>query len=207
MNKSGLNLTLLAAAVIVVSITLAGLLSIATPEDAYLEGDNSTSVGGVIDEPDGEPSEEDAEPPTQPEPVKGGLSGGNPEAVKEGRLPGYEDKAINADQDTFCYLINSDVTLEKPDGIANIMAENDPGNLSAMQLCYYLTDTDELIYVSPILLPGQHINGDSLSVKLKKGSYKVSAAINVYDADTDELKTTFHQDVTVTVNQKFLGIF
>lgn len=207
MNKSGLNLTLLAAAVIVVSIGLAGLLSMATPEDAYLADENSTASGDVIDEPADEPADEDGDAPTQPAPVKGGLSGGNPEAVKEGRLPGYEDKEINSDPDTFCYLINSDVTLDKPDGIANIMAENDPGNLSSMQLCYYLTDTDELIYVSPMLQPGQHLNGDNLSVKLKKGSYKVSAAINVYDPDTEELKTTFHQDVTVTVNQKFLGIF
>lgn len=198
---------LLAAAVIVVSIGLAGLLSLATPEDAYLEGVGSSTPGSTIGEPTDDPAEEEAPSRPAPEPVKGGLSGGNPEAAKEGRLPGYEDKEINADPETFCYLINSDVTQEKPGGMANIMAENDPGNIGNMQLCYYLQETDELIYVSPMLEPGYHINGDSLSVKLKKGSYKVSAAINVYDEETKELKTTFHQDVTITVKQKFLGIF
>lgn len=208
MNKSGLNLMLLAAAVIVVSIALAGLLSLATPKDAYMESAGSSAPGNTIGESTDDPADEDVAPSRpEPEPVKGGLAGGNPEAAKEGRLPGYEDKEINADPDTFCYLINSDVTQEKPGGMANVMAENDPGNVGNMQLCYYLEETGELIYVSPMLQPGYHVNGDSLSVKLKKGSYKVSAAINVYDEETKELKTTFHQDVTITVKQKFLGIF
>lgn len=200
MKRTGIHLTMISVAVIVVSMLLGSMLSMLTPEALAEDGEQQ---GSVI-EPDGEDISESL---PQPEAVTGGLKGGNTEAVKKGRLPGFEDKEINADPEIFCYLLNSDVVLDKPDGMANIMAENDPGNLSPMQLCYYLEGTDELIYVSPMLQPGEYLNGDNLLVKLKKGDYSVNAVISVYDENSMELKTTFHQAVNLTVNQKLLGIF
>lgn len=203
MNRSGIGMTLLSIALVVVAVLSAVLLSAATPEDSYIDGNNNQQTG----ENPGSSSAADPSRLPNPEPLKGGLSGGNTSAICEGRLPGFEDQAPNDDPDVFCYLLNSEVVLETPDGVANILAENDPGNLSLMQLCYYLDTTGELVYVSPMLEPGQHINGDELTVKLEKGSYKINAVITVYDEQTLEPKTTFHQQVQLTVSDKFLGIF
>lgn len=200
MKKSGLQLTLLTLLVVVVSIVLAAGLSALTVSDNGI-----ISPGGEAIAP---PTQEEPDQSSDPGPApNGGLPGGNEEAVLAGRLPGFEASDINTDPDTFCYLINSDVALEKPDAPANIMVENDPGNLCPMQLCYYLEDTEELIYTSAMIYPGQHVASDTLSVKLKKGEYKVNAVISVYDDVTMDLKTTFHETVNLTVNQKFLGIF
>lgn len=202
MKNSSINLTLIAVLTVALSLGLAVALSMITPAvDLELPSSAGSSAVGVTI-PD---SSADSKPNTQP--TVGGLPGGNKDAVKPGRLPGYEDAAINSDPDTFCYLLNSDITQEKPGSTANIMVENDPGNNCPMQLCYYLDDSDELIYVSPMLQPGEHINGDTLTVKQKKGEYKLNAVISVYDNETGELKTTFHERVTLTVNQKLFGLF
>lgn len=207
MNKSGMQLMGIAVVTILVSIGLAAILSGMTPEGEYIpSGDKSSSTPADDDREIPDTDDEPSEKPV-PQPVKGGIKGGNEEAIRSGRLPGFEDKEINADPETFCYLLNSDVTLDSPEAQGSIMVENDPGNNCPMQLCYYLDDTEELIYVSPMLAPDQHIELDALSKKLKKGEYKVNAVISVYDDETLELKTTFHEEVTLTVNQKFLGIF
>ena len=201
MKKSGLQLTLVAVLVVVVSIALAAGLSALTLPDTGAIAPGGETIAPPTPE---ENPDQSAGPGPSP---NGGLPGGNEEAVLAGRLPGFEGNDINTDPDTFCYLINSDVALEKPDGPGNIMVENDPGNLCPMQLCYYLEETEELIYTSAMIYPGQHVASDTLSVKLKKGTYQVNAVISVYDDVTMDLKTTFHETVTLTVNQKFLGLF
>lgn len=208
MNKSGFQLTLIAVLVIMASIGMAAILSGLTPEGDYIPTDDegSSSVTDSGDEiPEGGNEDTGSKPSTQT--VKGGIKGGNEDALQSGRMPGYEDKEINSDPDTFIYRFSSDITLETPEAPGSIMVENDPGNSCPMQLCYYMEDTEELIYVSPMIYPDEHIETDTLSKKLKKGEYKVNAVISVYDDATMELKTTFHEEVTLTVNQKFLGIF
>lgn len=204
MRKSSLQLTIISILSVVVAIGLAAMLSSFTPQgNAVLPPDTSQSGSTT---PDKVPPVGGASKPS-PEPVKGGIQGGNPAAAQEGRLPGYESHDINTAPDQFCYLLNSTVEFAEPDAPGNIMVENTPGNLCPMQLCYYRSDTDELIYVSPMLKPGTHISTDTLTAKLKKGEYTVNAVLSVYDETTLELKTTFHEEVTLTVKEKFLGIF
>lgn len=208
MNRSGLQLTAIAAALILVSIGMAALLSGLTPAGDYIpppDKDSSTDIGSEI--PDNNDDGDTPEKPV-PQPTGGGIKGGNKEALVSGRLPGSEDKDENPDpESSFWYSINSDVILDSPEAPGNIMAENNPGNVHPMQLCYYMEDTEELIYVSPMIAPDQHVETDALAKKLKKGEYKINAVISVYDDETMDLKTTFHEEVNLTVNQKFLGIF
>lgn len=207
MKQSGIHLTIIAALVIAMSIGLAAVLSMLTP--AVIEGENpgDSGISQPADE-DLDTAQEDDPQPIPPAP-NGGHEGGNTDAVKSGRLPnsGYEDTPINNKPDNFVYLLSPDVTLESPDAVGNIKVENNPGNTCPMQLCFYREDTGELVYTSAMIQPDEYIDGDSLSVKLKKGEYKINAVISVYDEATTELKTTFHEAVTLTVHQKFLGIF
>lgn len=208
MNKNGFQLTAIAAALILTSIGMAALLSGLTPEGDYIptaDKESSSATGSEI--PDDNSDEDTGGDPAQ-QPASGGIKGGNKDALVSGRLPGSEDKDENPEpENSFWYSINSDVILESPEAEGNIMAENNPGNTHPMQLCYYLEDTEELVYLSPMIAPDEHVETDALSKKLKKGEYKINAVISVYDEETMELKTTFHEEVNLTVNQKFLGIF
>ncbi|MEG1943753.1 MAG: hypothetical protein RRY54_06700 [Angelakisella sp.] len=194
MKKSGFELTMVSVLVIIISIGLAAILSGLTPKGDVIpsEEESSSSRSETIDE-------ETA--------TDGGIKGGNKDAVRSGRLPGHEDKAVNSDPDRFFYSLNSHVVLDSPDAEGSIMLENNPGNVCPLQLCYYLEDTEEPVYISPLLAPDEHIETDKLTKKLKKGEYKINAVISVYDDETLELKTTYHEEVKLTVNQKLLGIF
>ena len=181
---------------------LAAGLSFLTPSGSEFESPSSTSQSELTDK-------DDENTITKPiiKPSAGGIEGGNKEAVQTGRLPGYEEKEINTDPESFCYLINSEVVFDKPDAVGNIMIENNPGNICPMQLSYYIEGTDQLIYTSAMIYPNEYVSGDKLLTKLKKGQYDINAVISVYDADTMELKTSFYEKVTLTINNKFLGLF
>lgn len=133
-------------------------------------------------------------------PVDGGLKGGNQDAVKKGRLPSSADKPINTDPDVFLYKINHTISFDSPTSDGTIMIENDPGNKNSMQLYIYLNDTQRLVYTSPMLSPNEHINGDKLQARLKKGEYQATVVIGVYDMETQAIETTIYDDAKLTVN-------
>ncbi len=137
--------------------------------------------------------------------VDGGVKGGNPDVVKEGRLPTSEGKPINTNPEVFSYKLNQNISFESPTEAGSIKVENDPGNNDAMQLCIYLNDTQRLVYASPMLNPNQHIDSDKLLARLNKGEYDATAVIGVYDKLSHAIKTTIYNDVKLIVNDTWLN--
>ena len=187
MKKTGFALTLICMLVVAVSIGAAALLAKASPpvED--------------VDAPASRPSSVSPADPGELEP-NGDVDHG--EAVKDGRLPGYEDADINTDRNAFFYLLNSEVVFDKPAASGNVMIENTTGNLYNMEVAFTLEESGEEIYRSALLEPGQYVASDKLDVLLKKGDYDALATIGVYDPDTGDLVETYSENITITVNNK-----
>ena len=121
--------------------------------------------------------------------------------VQEGRLPAFEDTPVNNDGRYFFYQLCREVEFPRPDAPGNVLIENTPGNLYDMQVEYSLEDYG-VIYLSPVLEPGQHLINDRLSEGLPEGTYDVQARVCVLDPDTGENIENFYESVTVVVKNK-----
>ena len=192
--------------VVCLSVSIGIMLSGVSSQTLVTGGVGNSSSETQRDPNKDSDDEEKNDQPQTPEQAEG-PSGGNQDVVKKGRLPGYEDRAINTDPDTVSYLINGEVSFSEPDAIGNIKIENNPGNLCAIQVTYYIEETTEKIYCSPILMPGEYIDADKLTEDVKKGIYPVNAVISIYDLETLELQDSSYENVTVIVEDKLFGIF
>lgn len=121
--------------------------------------------------------------------------------VAEGRLPGFEDTPVNNDGRYFFYQLCREVEFSRPTAAAAVLIENTPGNLFDMQVEYTLDDYG-VIYLSPVLRPGEHLISDCLSQELPEGSYDVQARVCVLDPDTGENTENFYESITVVVKNK-----
>lgn len=121
--------------------------------------------------------------------------------VAEGRLPGFEDTPVNNDGRYFFYQLCREVEFSKPTAPGGVLIENTPGNLYDMQVEYSLEDYG-VIYLSPVLEPGQHIINDRLREELPEGEYDVQARVCVLDPDTGDNTENFYENITVIVKNK-----
>lgn len=124
-------------------------------------------------------------------------------AIKNGRLPGYEEENINTDKDVFRYLLNIDIIFDRPTGAGNIMLENTPGNTFPMDLSLSLKDGGKEVYCSAKLAPGQCITSDCLDRALEPGIYPALATVRVYHPDLEEVVKTYLERVTLTIKNRF----
>ncbi len=178
--------------------------------DSNVSKPDDTNKADTPDTPNKEPDSNDNNTEDTFNPIKpsnGGIKGGNEAAVKNGRLPGSDNKPINQNPEIFAYRINKNLSFKKPDAVGTIMAENDPGNTDSMQLCIYIGEEQKLIYASAMIRPNQYVNGDKLFVKLKKGEYPATAVISVYNTDTGELKTSIYEEIKVRVDDSWFNLF
>lgn len=81
--------------------------------------------------------------------------------------------------------INSAVTFEnaKSSGLVNI--ENKENNNYDMVIEIYLKNTNEKVYTSKKIQPGEKIEKIKLSKELNKGTYKAIAYFKAYDDDSN----------------------
>ena len=190
--------------VIMIALAAGSAFALDSFTDKYIPQNNDSTVSKPNDKPETSQSESSFNPIR---PSNGGIKGGNVAAVKDGRLQANANKPQNQNPDIFSYSLNHSITFSSPEADGTIMVENDPGNKDAMQLCLYVGDEQKLIYASAMLQPNQHINGDKLLVKLKKGEYSATAVISVYDTETDELKTSIYDEVKITVDDSWFSMF
>jgi len=120
--------------------------------------------------------------------------------VAEGRLPGFEDTPVNNDGRYFFYQLCREVEFARPTAPGSVLIENTPGNLYDMQVEYSLDD--DVIYLSPVLQPGEHLIKDCLWEELPEGTYDVQARVCVLDPDTGENTDNFYENITVVVKNK-----
>lgn len=120
--------------------------------------------------------------------------------VAEGRLPGFEDTPVNNDGRYFFYQLCREVEFARPTAPGSVLIENTPGNLYDMEVEYTLDD--EVIYLSPVLRPGEHLINDCLWEELPEGTYDVQARIAVLDPDTGDNTENFYENITIIVKNK-----
>lgn len=82
------------------------------------------------------------------------------------KIPGYSTIPVNAESTTVS------VDLQNPD-------ENDV----YFQISFYLTDTEELLYQSKLLSPGQHLYSIELTRGLESGEYPLTIQYDTYSMD------------------------
>ena len=121
--------------------------------------------------------------------------------VAQGRLPGFEDTPVNNDGRYFFYRICREVEFPRPTAAASVLLENTPGNTFDMQVEYTLDDYG-VIYLSPVLQPGEHLISDKLTQEIPEGSYDVQARVLVLDPDTGDNTENFYENITVVVKNK-----
>lgn len=99
------------------------------------------------------------------------------------------------------YLINDNIVFESDSKKGTIMFENPSDSEYAIKFYIYQIigdgETENLIYESPTVEPGQYIMNDKLKKKLKKGSYDCICYARAYI--DGELKGERSSGVTVSV--------
>ena len=81
--------------------------------------------------------------------------------------------------------MNPDPTFQ--DGKGNLLIHNDKGNHGPIVVEIRRNDTKELIYTSPVIPLGKHINYGSLDVELPAGSYPCTAYFHYVDIASGEI--------------------
>ncbi|MBQ8228292.1 MAG: hypothetical protein IJZ88_04690 [Clostridia bacterium] len=82
------------------------------------------------------------------------------------------------------FLINDNVVFETDEKKGSFMFENPQSCDYTLQFLVYEIigdgETENLIYTSPMIAPGQFVSGDKLPKKLKKGSYDCVYYVRAY---------------------------
>ena len=99
-------------------------------------------------------------------------------SVEQGeRIEGKLDKTQLA------MKINSVITLEDSLSKGNFGIENKSNNIYDFKVKIYLKNTNDLIYESPRLKPGDKIEETKLDKRLEKGTYKAVAYFEAYEEE------------------------
>ncbi|MBE6152042.1 MAG: hypothetical protein E7165_01855 [Firmicutes bacterium] len=96
-----------------------------------------------------------------------------------------EEVAGKLNSNQLAIKINSAITLESSFKKGKFGIENKGNNVYDVIVKIYLKDTNELIYTSPKLNPGEKIDEAALDKKINKGSYKCIAYFEAYDGNNN----------------------
>lgn len=93
---------------------------------------------------------------------------------EDGNLPGYE-QIESVPEGEIRFLINDNVVFENDGKKGSFMFQNPESCQYSIQFAVYEIigdgETENLIYTSPMLAPGQFVAEDKLPKKLSKGTY------------------------------------
>lgn len=106
-----------------------------------------------------------------------------------------------ADSENFHFRINARPVFTDGKSEGSLMITNPGDNGYHMQVTLLLDGGGEEIYASPVLVPGESIQKDRLSVELGKGTYEVTAVFAVLDRETDEQVGQVHAALELSVYQ------
>lgn len=99
-------------------------------------------------------------------------------------VPGEQiDGKLNENQ--LALKINSSVIMESAFKKGEFGIENKGNNVYDIIVKIYIKDTNELIYTSPKLKPGEKIEKTPLDKKVDSGKYKCIAYFEAYDANNN----------------------
>lgn len=93
--------------------------------------------------------------------------------------------------------INSKITLEDGTSKGKIGIENKSNNVYDIVVKIYLKDSNELIYESTLLKPGDKIEKAKLDKKLEKGTYKAIAYFEAYENEVQQGRSGVEIEINV----------
>ena len=100
---------------------------------------------------------------------------------------------------SFVYSLNARPVFKTGAEQGTLFLENPKENTGSIKVLFYLDATDELLYVSPLVAPGDSENYGTLTVPLEKGEYAVTAAIQLFDDDGETVLAEVTTPITVVV--------
>lgn len=112
--------------------------------------------------------------------------------AKSGQAPYKTQEEIQAELDRvveegmFNISIASMIEFENGTSPGTAYIENVPGNRYLMQVTIALDDTDETVYESKAIKPGQYIEAIALATDLEQGVYAATATFSALDAESHE---------------------
>lgn len=132
---------------------------------------------------------------------------GNNSAIVDGELDLMDYEEIKAglqskvDESYMNLKINLNPVFDGLKGKGNLFIQNSASNRSNIQVHIYLEETNELIYVSPILKPNQSISEDVLTntENLSQGSYKALAMFSILNPETEEKTSETGIKINLTI--------
>ena len=111
--------------------------------------------------------------------------------VSSGKLPLESPEKLKerlqkkVDESMLSIKINANPIFVSPDSDGTLAIENSINNRYKFQVEITLDDSDEKIYTSPVIQPGEYIMNDKLDVILDNGIYNATARFYAYN-DSDE---------------------
>lgn len=105
---------------------------------------------------------------------------------KEATEPGYYTATMNSE-----WVFENGTSASE-----NAYVENDPSNTHDVYFDIHLKDTDELIYSSPVLPRGSHLEGITLDKELKAGTYDCVMTYHLVDENQETVSTL---KITLTI--------
>lgn len=120
--------------------------------------------------------------------------------AKMGLMPGVkEDAFANSQENAFLYIVNRNMTMEKPNDEANVLIYNPIENN------YYFSVTmlynGREILETKALKPGSYIETARLGLEFQKGSYDIKVQLNSFDLETKEPLNSYTTSSTLKVGK------
>lgn len=113
--------------------------------------------------------------------------------VSDGHLPFEDPEEVRerlqqaVDESMLAIKINANPMFANGSESGALSIENPANNNYKFQVEITLDDTKEIIYTSPVIMPGQHIMNTPLDVVLPAGEYKATAIFYAYNDDNQHV--------------------
>lgn len=93
--------------------------------------------------------------------------------------------------------INSKISIEDSTSKGKMGIENKSNNVYDIVVKIYLKETNELVYESPRLKPGDKIEEAKLDKKIEKGTYKAIAYFEAYENEVQQGRSGVEIEIKV----------
>lgn len=104
----------------------------------------------------------------------------------------------NQDSDGVALYINSNVVAESAQGQANFFIRNSKSNAEPWLITIRTDDTNECVYESDKIFPGEKVDYAELQSDLTPGTYACTAEFHILAPDGNE-KSTIHVGIKITM--------
>lgn len=104
----------------------------------------------------------------------------------------------NQDSSGVALYINSNVVTESAQGQANFFIRNDKSNTEPWRVTIWTDDTNECVYKSDKIYPGEKVDYAKLQSDLPPGTYTCTAEFHILAPDGNE-KSTIRVGIKITV--------